>query len=59
MIEHALTHFDWRLHPRRLVLAVQREPMLGVAERQHGVWVPRADLPRYGLPAPLKRLLAV
>ena len=59
MIEHALTHFDWRLHPRRLVLAAQSEPMLGVAERPRGVWVSRADLPRYGLPAPLKRLLAV
>ncbi|MGM9516842.1 A/G-specific adenine glycosylase [Roseateles sp. DB2] len=49
-IEHALTHFDWVLHPRRL--ALQQPADLGA-----GAWVAREDLPRYALPAPLKKLL--
>jgi A/G-specific adenine glycosylase len=56
LIEHALTHFDWRLHPRRAVLpSTCAETEAGRAGT--GVWVSRGDLPRYGLPAPLKRLL--
>lgn len=56
LIEHALTHFDWRLHPRRAVLpSAGAESAAGRAVT--GVWVARTDLPRYGLPAPLKRLL--
>jgi A/G-specific adenine glycosylase len=53
-IEHALTHFDWVLHPRRAVLS--RKP----AERllAAGRWVSTDDLPSVGLPAPLRRLLA-
>ena len=49
-IEHALTHFDWVLHPRRARWA-QGEPELP------GRWVVREELPRYGLPAPLRKLL--
>jgi len=49
-IEHALTHFDWVLHPRRLQLERSAEP--GV-----GTWVAREELGRYALPAPLKKLL--
>ncbi|WP_374435116.1 A/G-specific adenine glycosylase [Inhella sp.] len=49
-IEHALTHFDWVLHPRR-ALWPQGEPELP------GRWVAREELPRYGLPAPLRKLL--
>lgn len=49
-IEHALTHFDWVLHPRRLPLQQAGEP-------GKGVWVAREELPRYALPAPLKKLL--
>ncbi len=49
-IEHALTHFDWVLHPRRLQL--ERSTELGA-----GTWVAREELGRYALPAPLKKLL--
>ena len=49
-IEHALTHFDWVLHPRRL-------PLQQAAEPGEGAWVAREELPRYALPAPLKKLL--
>jgi len=53
VIEHALTHFDWVLHPRRAKLS--RKPaavLLGA-----GRWVARADLAEVALPAPLRRLL--
>jgi A/G-specific adenine glycosylase len=54
MIEHALTHFDWVLHPRRARLARKPAPaLLG-----QGRWVARADLAAIALPAPLRRLLA-
>ena len=49
-VDHALTHFDWVLHPRRLVLDRGTEP-------GRGTWVARDDLARYALPAPLKKLL--
>ncbi len=49
-VDHALTHFDWVLHPRRLVLDRGAEPGAGA-------WVAREDLARYALPAPLKKLL--
>ena len=52
-IEHALTHFDWTLHPRRASLP--RRPaaaLLGPVR-----WVERAELGAVALPAPLRRLL--
>ncbi len=49
-IEHALTHFDWVLHPRRLLLDQSVKP-------GDGAWVAREELGRYALPAPLKKLL--
>jgi A/G-specific adenine glycosylase len=54
-LDHALTHFDWRLHPRRAVLAAPQH-----AERQLGAgrWVARNALSTLGLPAPLAKLLA-
>jgi A/G-specific adenine glycosylase len=48
-IKHALTHFDWTLHPRR---ALWRDGPLG-----EGRWVAAEALASYGLPAPLKQLL--
>ncbi len=50
-IEHALTHFDWVLHPRRAALGA-------AAGTGEGRWVAREELASYALPAPLKRLLA-
>jgi A/G-specific adenine glycosylase len=53
VIQHALTHFDWVLHPRRAQLP--RRP--AVTLLGHGRWVARADLATVALPAPLRRLL--
>ncbi|HMN77583.1 MAG TPA: A/G-specific adenine glycosylase [Burkholderiaceae bacterium] len=52
-IEHALTHFDWSLHPRRARLA--RKP--GAPLPGPGRWVERSALANLALPAPLRRLL--
>ena len=52
-IEHALTHFDWVLHPRRAVLARRPAGPLPGA----GKWVHRDELGDVALPAPLRRLL--
>lgn len=54
---HVLTHVDWTLHPRRLVLpqalpAEVLEPLLGP-----GRWWPAATLAGLGLPAPLRKRL--
>jgi A/G-specific adenine glycosylase len=55
VIEHALTHFDWTLHPWRAVL----ESPEGVeAALGPGRWVALDALDAVGLPAPLKKLLA-
>lgn len=48
-IEHALTHFDWRLHTLRAAPAEGPLPS--------GVWVAREQLAAYALPAPLKKLI--
>lgn len=55
-IDHALTHLDWRLHPRRAVLKLAIDPgaVLGP-----GRWISAEGLAAIGLPAPLRKLLAV
>ncbi|WP_416136156.1 A/G-specific adenine glycosylase [Aquabacterium sp. A7-Y] len=50
-IEHALTHFDWVLHPVRL-------PVDSAPAWRGGQWVPYERLGEVGLPAPLRKLLA-
>lgn len=50
-IEHALTHFDWVLHPRRALLTAP------AAAPEGARWVAREELAAYALPAPLKKLL--
>jgi len=52
-IEHALTHFDWTLHPRRANLS--RRPVAALLGP--GRWVDLAQLEAVALPAPLRRLL--
>jgi len=52
VIEHALTHLDWVLHPRRLSLDRVDEQALSA-----GRWVAREQLADYALPAPLKKLI--
>ena len=59
-MKHVLTHLDWWLHPRRVVLDDAEAVCLEAALRSHdstGRWVPLADLAKWGLPAPLRRLL--
>ena len=60
-IDHALTHFDWRLEPMRHVLPArtsasrrgQIEASLG-----QGRWFTPAEALALGLPAPIRKLLA-
>ena len=62
VIEHALTHFDWTLHPLRWTL-----PARGVAAALRewstlpwaspGKWVTPQEALALGLPAPVRRLL--
>ncbi|HEX7382871.1 MAG TPA: A/G-specific adenine glycosylase [Burkholderiaceae bacterium] len=51
-IDHALTHFDWRLHPRRATLE------RAASAPGRGRWIAAAELAAVALPAPLARLLA-
>jgi len=55
-VRHALTHLDWTLHPRRLLIdaavAERAESTLGP-----GRWVAPAELREIALPAPLRKLL--
>jgi len=53
-VAHALTHFDWLLHPRLAALAA-----LPCAERTGaGRWLRYDELTAVALPAPLRKLLA-
>jgi A/G-specific adenine glycosylase len=72
-LKHVLTHLDWHLHPRRLVLsdadALALTPALAARQgaaahraavtivTQGGRWVPVAELSAWGLPAPVRKLL--
>jgi len=56
-IEHALTHFDWRLHPHRAALVSNEQAATVSQALGAGRWVASADLPKFALPAPLRRLL--
>jgi len=51
-IQHALTHLDWLLHPRRAVWAQAGDPL------PEGRWVAPQDWAAHGMPAPLRKLLA-
>jgi A/G-specific adenine glycosylase len=53
VIEHALTHFQWALHPRRATLPRKPEAALLGA----GQWWHRTALAEVALPAPLRRLI--
>ncbi|MBB5204592.1 A/G-specific adenine glycosylase [Inhella inkyongensis] len=50
-IDHALTHFDWVLHPRRLLWAAAPSPL------PEGRWVAPDEWAAFGMPAPLKKML--
>ena len=54
-VQHALTHFDWCLHPLRWHLPARaRTP----ANLPAGRWCSMAEALALGLPAPVRRLLA-
>lgn len=54
-LRHALTHLDWTLHPRRVLLDAAAAARVGTALA--GRWVSPADLRQTALPAPLRKLL--
>jgi A/G-specific adenine glycosylase len=54
VFKHVLTHKDLHLHPVQLTLPIAAK--LGAAVGD-GQWVPRADWPALGLPAPVRKLL--
>ena len=59
-IDHALSHFDWRLYPRRWTLptsAPDARVESWLAGRQPGHWRTREAALTLGIPAPLRRLL--
>jgi len=60
-LKHVLTHLDWYLHPRRLLIEDEQAAQLLQntlsARDASGRWVASADLANWGLPAPLRRLL--
>lgn len=64
-IEHALTHFDWELHPRRWTLpeAMPAAEALALASALQGVgegrWCTPDEAAALGLPAPLRKLLGL
>jgi A/G-specific adenine glycosylase len=51
-IQHALTHLDWRLHPRRARWRRADSPL------PEGRWVPPDEWVAHGMPAPLQKLLS-
>jgi A/G-specific adenine glycosylase len=55
-IEHALTHFDWVLHPVRHDL--RRRTRDVETALPGGAWVTRRDALALALPAPIRRLLS-
>lgn len=62
IVNHVLTHLDWRLHPQRSVStkALKDAAMphgSGADTDIAGRWVPLAELASIGLPAPFRRLL--
>ena len=57
-IHHALTHFDWVLHPRRWTLPTSHSGDGLFVAGEPGRWWRIDDALSLGLPAPLRRLLA-
>jgi A/G-specific adenine glycosylase len=54
VFKHVLTHKDLHLHP--VQLSLPSSVKLGSAMGE-GQWVPQADWPALGLPAPVRKLL--
>ena len=56
---HVLTHVDWTLHPRRLVLSRPVADATLTTILGPGRWWPQAALAELGLPAPLRKRLPI
>jgi A/G-specific adenine glycosylase len=59
-IDHALTHFDWRLEPLRHALPARLGPVRRdalEAALPHGRWFSRDEALAMGLPAPVRKLI--
>jgi A/G-specific adenine glycosylase len=56
-LRHALTHFDWTLHPRRLQLAAWPQAPRIESAIGAGQWFGAETLRSAALPAPLRKLL--
>jgi A/G-specific adenine glycosylase len=54
---HALTHFDWELHPRRWTFADEADASSPLGPSAPGRWVTPDEALAMALPAPLRRLL--
>jgi A/G-specific adenine glycosylase len=54
---HALTHFDWELHPRRWTFADEADASSPLDSSAPGRWVSADEALAMALPAPLRRLL--
>lgn len=56
-VMHSLTHRELRLHPLLLDLSGAPPWVAGQGDASAGRWVPAAQLPAVGLPAPVRQLL--
>ena len=52
-VEHGFTHYTLTLHPSRLSARTSKREL-----PPECLWMPRSDLARAALPAPIRRLLA-
>ena len=57
-IDHALTHFDWTLHPLIWQLPARARLPAAVASMPEGRWLTRDAALELGLAAPVRKLLA-
>ena len=53
-VAHAFSHFRLNIRP---VLFSACTPKTQIADNDATVWVARAELQHYGLPAPIKKIL--
>ncbi|QEP43672.1 A/G-specific adenine glycosylase [Ectothiorhodospiraceae bacterium BW-2] len=56
IVKHQLTHFDWWLEPLRLRVKGEAQPKLADSPFDYR-WVHFDEIGRFGVPAPVKRLL--
>jgi A/G-specific adenine glycosylase len=57
VIEHALTHFDWTLHPLAWHWPARLKTLPDLLDEAAGRWATPEEALALGLPAPMRRLL--